>query len=279
MSIRRTTLSSASVRYFLEQRGLKPHKRLGQNFLISEKVLTELAHAAELSKDDIVLEVGAGIGTITLEVAQRAGKVIAVEKDRALIPILIQTTELCKNVEIRQGDILKLPLGSIPCGTHYKLIGNIPYYLTAPLIRKFLEIDNPPKLIVLMVQKEVAQRICAKPPDMSILAVSVQVYAKPKIITYAPRSSFWPQPKVDSAILRIVPTDKNAEVNLSEFFRIVKAGFLSPRKQLLNNLSRGLDMSRDKTREWLLSSLIAPQRRAETLSIEEWTRLTSLIPK
>jgi len=252
---------------------IRPNKRLGQNFLVDNDAIQKLIDAAELTKDDIVVEVGAGTGALTTELAKRAKKVIAVEKDRVLIPVLKENTAILKNLEILQGDILTLPISDMQYAI-YKVVGNIPYYLTAPLIRKFLESENPPSRMVMMVQKEMAERICAEPPDMSILAVSVQVYARPEIVACVPRSSFWPQPHVDSAIVRIMDYEsriKNTEI----FFKIVKAGFSSPRKQLINNLPHALDVERTEAEEWLLKCGIAPQRRAETLSVDEWKRVAT----
>ena len=258
----------------LKKYAVKPNKRLGQNFLISEQTRTKLVEAADIKKDDLIIEAGAGIGTITTELAARAKRVIAVEKDRALVPILEETTKDFKNIEIIVDDILKIE----NLEGDWKLIGNIPYYLTAPLIRKFLESANPPRSITLMVQKEMAQRICASPPDMSILAVSVQVYSTPKIISFVPRSSFWPEPEVDSAILAITPAPADSKTDFRKFFETVKAGFQSPRKQLINNLSAGLKMNRTETEQWLRSCDVDPKRRAETLEVKEWLRLVELSP-
>jgi 16S rRNA (adenine1518-N6/adenine1519-N6)-dimethyltransferase len=158
----------------------------------------------------------------------------------------------------------------------FKIVGNLPFYLTAPLIRKFLENKNKPELMVLLTQKEVAQRICAKPPKMNLLAVSVQFYAKPKIIAFVPRKSFWPRPKVDSAIIKIVPCNNNYtldELFVRKFFTIVKAGFSHPRKQLVNNFSKILKLSKEKLGCWLLENDIKPTQRAETLSLEDWKKL------
>lgn len=270
------------IKFLLHQYNIRPSKRLGQNFLIDKKVIKQLVDAADLNGGETVLEVGAGIGAITVELAKSAKSVLAVEKDRALIPILKKTTADFKNIEIIQGDILQLkdknclPSGDPPQGE--KLVGNIPYYLTAPLIRRFLECPKPPRSMTLMVQKEMAQRICAQPPNMSILAVSVQIYAKPEIISYIPRSSFWPQPKVDSAVIKILPYSHDREFSAQKFFGVVRAGFSSPRKQLRNNLSKGLKTNRADTEGWLLDAGIAPERRAETLSTKEWLLLTKLSP-
>jgi 16S rRNA (adenine1518-N6/adenine1519-N6)-dimethyltransferase len=159
-------------------------------------------------------------------------------------------------------------------------VANLPFYLTAPVIRKFLESDCQPKEMILMVQKEVGQRICAKPPDMNLLAVSVQFYAEPKIISYISKKSFWPQPKVDSAIIKITPlglSEISTIVRLLDrdlFFRIVKAGFSQPRKQILNNLSKKLKLNKEEVKSWLLKNNIQPGQRAETLTIKDWINLT-----
>ena len=279
----RALTSAPAVKALLRKHNLSPNKRLGQNFLIDKAVLHKLVNAAEITKNDAVLEVGAGVGTITLELAKRAKRVIAVEKDRALIPILEETIKGFENVIIIAGDILKIKKLEIVWKLkikNWKLVGNIPYYLTAPLIREFLERENPPKTMTLMVQKEMAQRICAKPPDMSILSVSVQVYSKPKIISYVRRSSFWPTPAVDSAILEVSSIKYQVFSTLSEreeFFTIVKAGFSSPRKQLANNLSKKLSISKEKVEKTLFEIGIDSKRRAETLSVEEWLKLTKYI--
>lgn len=261
-----------TLKNLLHTYNVHPAKYLGQNFLVDEQALQILVNASDLSKDDVIIEVGAGIGTITAELAVRAKKVVAVEKDKSLLPVLMETTKNCAGIKILNEDILALE--NTEDLKNYKLVGNIPYYLTAPLLRKFLEAENQPSLIVLMVQKEVAQRICADPPDMSILAISVQVYAKPEIIAYVPRTSFWPTPKVDSAILKITPM-KNKLFLQKNFFPIVRAGFLSPRKQLLNTLADNLPLDREKTKNLLRSAGVDPTRRAETLSVDEWIRLSA----
>jgi 16S rRNA (adenine1518-N6/adenine1519-N6)-dimethyltransferase len=250
-----------------------PKKWLGQNFLISKNVLRKIVEAAEISKKDTILEIGPGIGNLTTELAKRAKKVIVVEKDKRMIEILKENLKDYKNVKIIQGDVLKLEPKSYTLKPH-KVVANIPYYLTSRLIRKFLETKNKPKSMVLMVQKEVAQRICAKPPKMNLLAVSVQFYAKPKIISFVPKDCFWPRPKVDSAILKISNLKtKNQKIKKS-FFRIVKAGFSQPRKQLVNNLSKGLGLDKEKVKNWLLENKIKPFQRAEVLTLEDWLNLT-----
>ncbi len=296
---------------------------LGQNWLRDKNILRKIISAANLTKDDAVLEVGPGEGILTAELARAAGRVVAVEKDKNLAALLKAKFKDNKNVEIIEGDILKvlndLPLykrgiegdlknagkihpnppftkeGKVP----YKVVSNIPYYLTSRLIRLLLESANPPQDIILMIQKEVAQRICAKPPNMSLLAVSVQFYANAKIIARVSKNAFWPKPKVDSAIIRITPKIpptlqrgikgdlKNAEKILPNppftkegvvnFFRVLHAGFSHPRKQLLNNLSAGLKIPRAKIAAILQSAGLAPTQRAETLSVEDWIKLSALL--
>jgi len=280
------------VRGLLKKYKISPVKWLGQNFLIDEKVLRKIIEAAELSENDIVLEVGPGIGNLTAELAKRVKKVIAIEKDKKMVEILRETLKNFTNIEIIEGDILKInlkPYTSKP----YKVVANIPYYLTSPLIRKFLETENQPKEMVLMVQKEVAQRICARPPKMSLLAVSVQFYAKPEIISYISKKSFWPSPKVDSAITKISAFNQPRKSAFNQrFFKIVRAGFSQPRKQLINNLSKNLKVDelklistrrslalarvidKIKVRDWLLKNKIQPTQRAETLNLEDWINLT-----
>jgi len=266
-----------NIKALLGKHGLRPNKVMGQNFLVDKNALAKLIEAAEIKRSDVVVEVGSGLGTITAELARHAKKVIAVEKDTGLIPILQETTKNLKNVKVVQGDILKIENLEIDWKLeigNWKLVGNIPYYLTAPLIKKFLESDNPPKLITFTVQKEMAERICASPPSMSILAVSVQVYASPEIAGKVSRSSFWPMPAVDSAVLKISKVENKKNLDKNKFFGVLKAGFSSPRKQLVNNLSRGLGINAGETKKWLSSSGIDPKRRAETLEVGEWEKLT-----
>jgi len=260
----------------LKNHSVKPNKLLGQNFLTDKSALKKIIEAAKLSPNDNVLEVGPGTGILTKELAQKSKKVVAVEKDPKMVKILNDLLMHCnvKNIKIVQGDILKLISNlQIPI-SNYKVVANIPYYLTSNLIRKLLESKNPPQEMILTIQKEVAERICSKPPGMSLLAVSVQFYAKAEIVGYISKKCFWPVPKVDSAIIKIRPLiniDKNLiDVNL--FFKIVKAGFSQPRKQLLNNL-KSLKLEKEQIKSWLLKNKIEQIRRAETLEIKDWINL------
>jgi 16S rRNA (adenine1518-N6/adenine1519-N6)-dimethyltransferase len=271
--------SKRNIKNLLEKHKIRPSKELGQNFLIDKEVVKKFIESAELKPNDIVLEIGPGFGILTQELAKKAGGVIAVEKDPSMVKVLKEL--LCcwnvKNVKIVKDDILKInPKYYIIPNTKYKIVANLPFYLTVPVIRKFLESNYQPRGMILIVQKEVGQRICAKPPDMSLLAVSVQIYAKPEIVSYISKNSFWPKPKVDSAIIRIAPLI-NADrklINADLFFKIVRAGFSQPRKQLLNNLSKTLKFNKEKTKFWLLKNKIQPIQRAETLKVCDWINLT-----
>jgi len=268
-------------------------KHLGQNFLTDKDVLKKIITAAELKPDDIVLEIGPGTGILTFELAKKVKGVIAIEKDKRMCEILENELNVrnVRNVQIVNADILKIfpPEADQPWAgnefsmTNYKIVANIPYYLTSPLIRKFLEAGNQPKLMVLMVQKEVAQRICpprrarssgeagAKPPKMSLLSIAVQFYAEPKIIAYVSKNSFYPVPKVDSAILKIEPRmNANLEPNERElFFKLVKQGFSAKRKMLKNNL---------KINGEILEKInLNPKIRPEELSVSDWIKLFTLL--
>ena len=269
-----------NIKNLLQKYNIRPSKRLGQNFLINQKALQKIVQAANLSKKDVVLEIGSGLGTLTQELAKRAKKVITVEKDKKMVGALKEILKDYKNVEIIHGDILKqFSIFNFQFSKDYKVVANIPYYLTSPLIRLLLESKNPPQEITLLVQKEVAQRICSLPPRTNLLAVSVQFYSQPKIISYISKSSFWPQPKVDSAIIKIsqINSQIKDECSRINFFKIVKAGFSSPRKQLANNLSRKLHLPREEIKKALTECPLDTQVRAENLSVENWKEITQLL--
>ena len=265
--------SKNTIKKVLKYHETQPLKKFGQNFLIDKGVIKKIFEAAELQKSDVVLEIGPGIGNLTKELSQKVKKIITVEKDPKMVKILKEAIKGFKNIEIVQDDIRKIQISKLKI-KNYKLIANLPFYLTAPTIRKFLENKYPPKEMILIIQKEVAQRISAKPPKMNLLAVSVQFYAKPKIISYVSRKSYWPQPKVDSAIIKITTNKERRVINKDWFFQIVKAGFSQPRKQILNNLSNGLKLNKGKIKSWLLKNNIQPTQRAKDLVIQDWINLT-----
>lgn len=263
------------LRNLLYAHRMRPNKAFGQNFLVDRSVLQRIIGAAEINADDQVLELGAGTGVLTRELAKHARRVVAVELERDMLSLLAEITRHFANVELVERNMLYVDPAEVFGPEAYKLVANLPYYITAPTFRHFLESANPPRLLVVMVQYEVAQRIVAEPGDLSLLGVSVQFYGKPKIVAHVPARAFYPAPKVDSAILRI---DLKDEVPLTSnqrdsFFRLVQAGFSERRKQLHNSLAHGLHRKNAVVQAWLSAASIDPARRAETLSIEEWLQL------
>lgn len=263
----------------LKRYHLRPHKGLGQNFLQEPQALEEIVAAAEIQPTDTVLEIGPGLGSLTRYLAVSAREVIAVELDQDLMPPLKAVLQPYPNVRLIYGDILKLSPKELELARDYIVVANIPYYITSAVIRHLLESKENPRRIVLTIQKEVAQRICADPGDLSLLALSVQVYGQPRIAAYIPADAFYPAPKVDSAVLvvDIYPIPKIKESSLDDFFKLIKAGFSQKRKTLRNSLSSGLHISVSDTAELLKRAGIDPQRRAETLSIEEWEQLAEIM--
>ncbi len=272
--------SVRELRNLLYAHNMRPNKAFGQNFLIDRSILMKIVAAAEIDPNDEILEVGAGTGVLTRELAQKARRVVAVELERDMLALLAKTTSHSPNVELIARNLLFLNPVEIFGQAPYKLVANLPYYITAPTFRHFLESANPPRVLVVMVQQEVAERIVAKPGDLSVLAISVQFYGQPRIVARVPASSFYPAPKVDSAILRV---DVHADAPLTavereSFFRLVQAGFSERRKQLHNSLTHGLHHKNEIIRAWLSEAGIEASRRAETLSIAEWLQLWRVGP-
>jgi 16S rRNA (adenine1518-N6/adenine1519-N6)-dimethyltransferase len=271
--------SVRELRSLLAAKHMRPLKSFGQNFLIDRSVLLKIVSAADIKPEDEILEVGAGTGVLTRELAKEARRVVAVELERDMLALLVKTTSAYPNVELVARNLLFLDPVEVFGQTPYKLVANLPYYITAPTFRHFLESASPPRLLVVMVQMEVAQRIIAEPGELSVLALSVQFYGQPRIIERVPAKAFYPAPKVDSAILR-VDVKQQAPLLPGErdsFFRVVQAGFSEKRKQLHNSLTHGLHHKNELVRSWLADASIDASRRAETLSIEEWLRLWRVI--
>lgn len=275
----------ATIKSLCKQYGLYPSRERGQNFLINRDVLDDMIAAADLKKDDIILEVGPGFGVLTLELAQRVKKVIAIEQDKILINALQENLEKenIKNVEIVEGNILQLPTTHYQLlTTNYRIVSNLPYQITSRFLRQFLAEENKLQDMTIMVQKEVAERICAKPGDMSLLAASVQFYGQPKIVRNVSKECFWPEPKVDSAILRIVlpPSLKlrrAKEIDEKYFFKIVRNGFLHRRQKLVNNLSNAFRLDKKNLELTLKEMGISENARAQELSVEQWIKLSKRI--
>ena len=255
-----------------------PKKSLGQNFLVDDDALARIVAAADLAPTACVLEIGSGQGVLTRALAQHAAHVVAVELDDRLVEPLRAAFAATPHVRIVHGDILELDPGALMAQTGappaYKVVANLPYYITSAVLRHLLEATTPPSLAVVLVQLEVAQRICAAPGDLSLLAVSIQYYAHPQLVSRVPASAFRPAPKVDSAILRLDRlTTPAVTTPPAPFFTVVRAGFGQKRKQLANSLAAGLARDKASVTTALLAAGIEPTRRAETLSLVEWDRL------
>lgn len=249
-----------------------PKKSLGQHWLRDRGVLEHIADCADISKDDVVLEIGPGLGTLTSELLRRAKKVIAVEFDPELARKLPAQFP-GKDLEVIQQDILSFDLTALPPG--YKVVANVPYYITSKIVQLLMTSSNRPAVAVLLVQKEVAQRLAAIPGDMSILAVSAQLYADVSLGDIVPAALFTPPPKVDSQVV-VLWTRSAALVDPDDekmFFRVVKAGFSAKRKKLRSALAGGLGISKTEAEVLLKDAEINPEARAEALSLDEWHRL------
>ncbi|MBC7943164.1 ribosomal RNA small subunit methyltransferase A [Candidatus Saccharibacteria bacterium] len=255
---------------------MKNNKSLGQHWLRDREVLGHIADCAELSTGDTVLEIGPGLGTLTSELLKRSKKVVAVEFDSELARKLPAQFP-GKNLEVVTSNILSFDLSSLPAG--YSVVANVPYYITSKIIQLLMTADNKPRVAVLLVQKEVAQRLAALPGDMSILAVSAQLFADVTLGDIVPAALFTPPPKVDSqvVILRTRTEPFLNDIDEKEFFRIVKAGFSSKRKKLRSSLSGGLKISKSEVEDILKLANISPDSRAEALALEDWARLTRIV--
>jgi 16S rRNA (adenine1518-N6/adenine1519-N6)-dimethyltransferase len=274
----------------LSRFNIHPKKGLGQHFLVDDRILEGIISAAELAPGDLVIEIGAGVGILTLELAKRARQVIAIEVDAKLVSALCQIAALSPNIKVINTDILQAAPSELLAASgvvqgdnlsppHYKVVANLPYYIATASLRHFLQTEPKPGLMIVMVQKEVGEAIVAQPGGMSLLATCVQFYSKPSIIEYVPARSFYPPPKVDSAILRIVPYEQPL-VKVSdtvEFFKLVRVGFSAPRKQLRNALAQGLKFSPAEAVALLEKAGINPQRRAETLALQEWAKVYEVV--
>jgi 16S rRNA (adenine1518-N6/adenine1519-N6)-dimethyltransferase len=271
-------MNPLDVRAVLRQHNLLPKQPLGQNFLVDESALARVVAAAGLAPEDTVLEIGAGLGNLTRHLAEQAGRVVAVELDGDLFPALQENVRDYAHVELVRGDILRLDLaGRLGLPDGYKVAANIPYYITSAVVRHLLESRARPSRIVLTVQREVAERMVAQPDDMNLLAVSVQFYSVPSLVARVPAGAFFPRPDVDSQIVRLEVRPQPAVTvpDVDRFFQVVKAGFSQKRKQLRNALSGGLRLEPPQVDAMLAGTGVTPQRRAETLMLEEWAAVAA----
>ena len=261
------------VHYICKRFDIKMSKKLGQNFLIKRGIVDEIVHAAELTPGEPVLEVGPGIGTLTQGLAQSGADVTAIELDRRLLAVLDTTLASYDNVRIIHGDVLKLDVPSIMNHKQFKVVANLPYYITTPIIMSLLESKLPIERLVVMVQKEVALRMVAKPgtKDYGALSVAVQYYTEPDIVLDVPPKSFLPAPAVTSSVIRCVLRDKPPVDVIDEklFFRVVKAGFAQRRKTFSNTM-KTTGLSKDRIEELLAKANIDGQRRGETFTLQEF---------
>jgi len=253
-----------------------PRKSLGQHWLHDENILEQIVESGDIKPGDTVLEIGPGLGTLTVKLLAKANKVIAVEIDESLATKLAQTLTQ-DNLEIINQDILGFDLDSLPKG--YKVVANIPYYITSKIVKFLMSAQNRPDVVVLLTQKEVAERIAAKPGKMSILAVSTQIFAEPDLGVVVLPEMFTPPPKVDSQVVILHTRSKPlmSDENMKAFFRVVKAGFSAKRKKLRTSLAGGLRMSKPEAERLLEAANIDPNARAETLSMSDWTRLSQIV--
>jgi 16S rRNA (adenine1518-N6/adenine1519-N6)-dimethyltransferase len=277
-----------NIKADLGERGLAPRKKWGQHFLTDPRILESIVDAAQVNSGDLVLEIGPGLGHLTQVIAQRGARVVAVEVDAGLVDKLRSDLSTNSNIVILQGDVLDSePTEWIAKGTGgdraavppYKVVANLPYYITSAILRHILEAARKPQTIVVMVQREVALRILAKTPQMNLLAVSVQFYARPEIVRTIAAGAFYPRPQVDSAVVRLEMLDPSpySVADVSRFFAIVRAGFGERRKQLRNSLAHGLRLDITTVVRALARAGIDPMRRAETLNVSEWVNLYQAI--
>lgn len=250
-------------------------KSLGQHFLVDRRILSRIVGAADLSETDTVVEIGPGRGLLTGELSAKAGRLIAVELDRDLASTLEAKYEGLPHVTVLCADGREVDIESLAGDSSYKFVANLPYYAASPIIRRFLEATHSPEIMVVMVQREVAERMTASPGHMSVLSVAIQLYGVPKIVCKVPPGAFRPPPKVSSAVLRIDvhPRPILELESAAEFFKVVRAGFSAPRKQLRNTLKQGLSLESGRSEKVLATAGIDPTRRPQTLDLADWGRI------
>ncbi|MFA5166499.1 MAG: 16S rRNA (adenine(1518)-N(6)/adenine(1519)-N(6))-dimethyltransferase RsmA [Candidatus Paceibacterota bacterium] len=259
----------SQIELLLSSHGLKPAKRFGQNFIMDPEAVGAIIASAQITKKDTVLEIGPGLGTLTGALCKTAKNVLAIEKDPNMVGILRKTCAKFKNLQIIHADALKFDWATIK--SPYKIASNLPYNVASHLIRQILESSNRPQLMALMVQKEVGERIVAQAPDANILGLSVQIYANASLELIVPSTAFYPEPKVDSAIVRIEPkNDAPSAQKTADIFRLIKIGFSSPRKKLSNNLSTGLNRPKNEIEALMAKENIDLLSRPENLSLHDW---------
>lgn len=265
------------IKIICQDLGIVPTKSRGQNFLFDQNIVQKIIKSANLTKKDVVLEIGPGLGVLTEDLVKEAKKVIAVELDRKIISFLRDRYKKVDNISIIEGDILRMHINALGLPKKYKIVANLPYNITSKFIRRFLEADNPPTEMIIMVQKEVAQRMVETPGKMSLLSVAVQFYAEAKILFGVSRKSFWPSPKVDSVIIKIQQLKKPRFSDPKLFFKVAKVGFSAKRKQLHNNLSNGLQLKSSEVKDIITSMGLDEKVRAQDLSVDDWITISKAL--
>ncbi len=270
-----------NITALLRQFNLRPDKSLGQNFLVDDKALQKITEIAEITPEDVVLEIGPGLGSLTRYLARKARQVVAIELDERFVPALQHVLSAYTNIRIVPGDILAQDIAQLTQAPAYLVVANIPYYITSLLIRHLLEARQRPKRLILTVQAEVAERICAEPGDMSLLALSVQLYGHPSVRAHLPAEAFYPAPKVASAVVRVdlyeIPRIQYDQIDT--FFQLAKIGFSQKRKMIKNALVNGMRWTPDECQSILKAAEIDPRRRAETLDLSEWAQLVNIVQR
>jgi 16S rRNA (adenine1518-N6/adenine1519-N6)-dimethyltransferase len=263
------------IKTLLRALGIRPQKGFGQNFLTNEKVLRRIVDAGDVSRSDVVVEVGPGLGHLTHHLARAAGRVVCLEIDRGFVQELRRAFQNTPNVEILEQDVLRFDPSSAVGAEPYKIIANLPYYITSAVLRHFLESTWHPTKLVVMVQREVGDRILVKPGDLNLLAISVAVFGRPRLVMRVPPNAFYPQPRVESVVVAIDVYDRpTIQASIAKYFKVVAAGFAMPRKQIHNSLAQRLWMPPGEAPKILQQVGIDPKRRPQTLSIAEWDELT-----
>jgi 16S rRNA (adenine1518-N6/adenine1519-N6)-dimethyltransferase len=267
------------ISFLLRKNKIRPKKSFGQNFLVDDEALTQILAAAKLTRTDTVVEVGPGLGVMTEHLSRHARDVIAIELDDNLAAFLKETTGDKPNINVISGDILQMPPSGFVGDNPYLVVANLPYSIAAGILRHFLEAEKKPQRMIVMVQKQVAENICASPGRLGILGISVQIYSRPRLLFTLKPDSFFPSPKVDSAVIELTVYDKPQIPGdiIDAFFATVRAGFRSPRKQIRNSLALGLQRPTATIGQWLLDAHLDPRQRPQTLTIGEWANLTTII--
>lgn len=268
-------MNKQELLFLLNKYGIKPQRSKGQNFLLEQRVITQIVRAAQLTPESLVVEVGPGVGVLTAALTNATPHVIAVELDRRVLPILEKLKSVSPELHIVSDDILNIDFQELTTHRPYTLVGNLPYNITSAILKHALESAHQPERMVVMVQREVGERIMAKPGDMSLLAISIQLYGTPEQVTMVSRTAFYPQPEITSMVMKITNIHQPTDVNPKTLFKLAHAAFNGKRKQLHNTLANGLHLTPMAAKDLLHQATIDPAARPQHLSIEQWKTLAN----